>query len=376
MRFSRTGCWLLVSGALALGSCAAPSSDLAVTGQIEGHAIAVGSRVGGRVAEVLVDEGAKVHPGDVLLRLEPDDAEAELSAARANLAAMEAQLAKLEAGAREEEIRAANAAAGAAKAEYDMALAGARSQEIDAARAKADALQADYHDAREDYDRAQGLYESSVAPASTRDHAQHRLEAAAQQLDAAREQLDLLVEGTRNEQIAMAKAGYERAEANADLLRNGARQEDIDAARASRDGAAAQVARAEVALREMTVTAPPECTECIVETLDLQPGDLVQPGAVARVTDPEYLEIRVYVGAVWLGKLSMGDSVRFTTDAHGAEAFEGRIEFIATEGEFTPRNLQTEEERVQQVFLVKIDMDSASGKLRPGMAATVHFGAP
>ena len=111
----------------------------------------------------------------------------------------------------------------------------------------------------------------------------------------------------------------------------------------------------------------------IVESLDVRPGDLIQPGPIVRVVDPEDLEVTVYAGAALLGHLRIGQALRFTADAFGPETFTGPIRRIASEGEYTPRNLQTEEERVQQVFGVTLDLDTKGGRLRPGMTITAHI---
>ena len=180
----------------------------------------------------------------------------------------------------------------------------------------------------------------------------------------------MLAHGTRNEHIEMAKADRDRAAAAYDLLKNGARKEDLDAARAARDAANAELLRANTVFNEMTVKAP---RGAVVESFDVHAGDLVQPGPILQLTDPQDLKLVVYVSALALGHLRLGEDVTFTTDSHGAETFKGKIGYVAPAGEFTPRNLQTQEERVQQVFGVKIAFDSNGGKLRPGMAATVQI---
>lgn len=341
-----------------------------VSGQIEVVGVSPGSRVGGRVADVLVKEGDAVKAGDVLVRLEPHEAEALVAAAEAQLAQAGATLAKLEAGPRPETIKQAEAAVARAEAEYMMALEGARSQEIEAARATAESARAARDDARVEYERLKALYEQRAVSKQLYDQSLHRFEAAQSQYKAALERLDLLVEGTRDEQIAIAQAAFAQAQASLEELRNGSRPEDIAAARAARDAARAELQRAKVTLQEMTVVSP---RDGVVESIDVEPGDLVGPGPIARIVDPEYLELRVYVSAHMLGRLRLGQEVELTTDSHGPERFRATIAFIAREGEFTPRNLQTEEERVQQVFAVKLNLDSHSGKLRAGMTATAHF---
>ncbi|MBM3290837.1 MAG: HlyD family efflux transporter periplasmic adaptor subunit, partial [Candidatus Hydrogenedentes bacterium] len=368
-RFAR--CAVLACAALAVAGCTkGTSGSLAVTGTIEGTTIGIGSRVGGRVADVSAAEGDRVTAGQVLVKLDCGEQEAALEAAHAKLGQAEATLDRLENGARPEELAQAQAAAAAADAQYTMALNGARSQEIKAAHALADSAKAQLDAAQTEFDRAKNLRESQATSQQVYDQALHRLEAAQGQYDAAREQVDLLAKGTREEQVAIAKADRDRAAAAYDLLKNGARKEDLDAARASTSAAKADVRRAETLLAEMTVKAP---RDAVVESFDVHPGDLVQPGAILRVTDPEDLKLVVYVSALVLGHLRVGQDVSFTTDSHGAETFAGKISYLAPSGEFTPRNLQTQEERVQQVFGMKVAFDSNGGKLRPGMAATVHI---
>lgn len=356
-----------------LGCGGRGEGTLDVSGQIESQASEIGSRVGGRVVEVLVEEGAAVGQGDVLVRLDAAEAEAALGAAEARLAQAEATLSKLEAGARAEEIRQAEAAVRRAEQQYQLALRGARSQEIRAAEAAVAAARAQRDEVGAELRRVEELYKGNAISQQRYDQARHGLEGAQAQLDAAQERLDALTEGTREEEVGMAKALLDQSVASLDLLRAGARAEDIAGARALRDAAGADVARARVVLDEMTIESP---IQGVVESLDLEVGDIVGPGPVAMVVDPEDLELNVYVSGMMLGHLQVGQEVGLTTDSHGEERFVGRILQLATEGEFTPRNLQTVEERVQQVYRVRIGLDSAGGKLRGGMTATAHFAAP
>jgi HlyD family secretion protein len=358
---------------LLLAGCPRGVGDsLSVTGQIEGITADAGSKVGGRVAEVLVREGDPVKAGDVLVRLEDAEVAAALAAARAKLAQAGAQLSKVETGARAEEILQAEAALNRQEEQYQMALKGAREEDIRAAEALAASARAARDNAASKHERASRLFAEGAVSQQMHDDARDQLEGAEAQLRAAVEQLKALQSGTRDEEVAMAKAARDQAAAFLAELREGAREEDITTARALRDEAAAAVTAAEAQLREMTVVSP---MDGVVEAIDVEPGDLVKPGAVARVSDPENLELKVFVSAEWLGHLRTGSPVRITTDSLGAEAFEGTLSFIATQGEFTPRNLQTEEQRIRQMFAVKIDLHSHGGKLKAGMSATAHFSA-
>lgn len=354
-----------------LSGCKQEGRDvLSVTGQIEGVYVDAGSRIGGRVAEVRVKEGDAVTTGDVLVTIEAEEAEAALEAARAKVAQAEATVEKLETGATEEQLRQAEAAFAQAEQQYRMALNGARVQEVGAAKAMASAAKAARDQARSDYHRLKRLYEQDVLSAQRYDQARSAYEAAEAQYQAGLEQSNLVESGAREEEIAMARAARDRAKASLDEIRRGPREEDIRVAKAAVKAAQADVARAEAALREMVVNAP---RDGVIETIDVHPGDLVKPGPIVRIVDPEDLELMIYVGAGILGYLRLNQEVTITTDSLGDETFKGSIVQIARQGEFTPRNLQTEEERVQQVFGVKIALDSNGGKLKAGMTATVHL---
>lgn len=168
----------------------------------------------------------------------------------------------------------------------------------------------------------------------------------------------------------MAKAARDQAEAVLRALRTGLRAEDIATARALRDEAASALRLAENHLREAEIRAP---MDGVIESMDIRPGDLVRPGAFIRIIQPEELELVVYVSAYALGHIRLGDTIPVHTDSHGRETFRGTVVYIAGEGEYTPRNLQTREERIHQMFAVKLKLDSAGGKLRSGMTAVAHF---
>jgi multidrug resistance efflux pump len=356
---------------LLFAGCNGQNGDtLLVTGQIEGITADAGSRIGGRVTEVLVTDGDPVKAGDVLLRLDSADAEAVAAAARAQVARLQAMHTKLENGATPEQLRQAQALEQGAEAQYQMAQKGSRIEEIKAAQAALEAAQVQRDLARTELARVDRLFKEQVATQQQLDKARTASEAAEAQLRGTREKADMVEKGARVEEIAMAKANFDRAAAALDEMRIGARPEDREAAQAAVDAANADLARAEVALSEMVVKAP---MDGLVESVDLEPGDLLKPGAAVRIIDPKNLKLWIYVSAAMLGYLRLGEEITLTTDSFGAEEFKAKIVHIASQGEFTPRNLQTQEERVQQVFGVKLKLDSAGGKLRAGMTAMAHL---
>jgi HlyD family secretion protein len=355
---------------LALSACEPMQGiGMPITGQIQGNGVDVGSRVGGRVAEVPVREGDTVQAGDVLLRLEDADAQALVQAAEADLARAESLVSKLDTGATEEQLRQAESAAKTAEERLRMVENGARDEDLRAAKAAADAAASQSANTKADFERMDKLFARGAVSKSEYDRVRTAMDTMSAQHRVAKERLDALTNGARVEEVAMAKSDFERAKAALDEVKRGPRDEDKAAAKAARDAAAAAVERARVNLREMTVVAP---SKGVVESLDLRPGDLVKPGAVARIIDPDDLKVTVYMGAALLGSIKLGQKIPLTADAHGSERFEGEVYFIATEGEYTPRNLQTQEERVQQVFGVKLRLDSNGGKLRAGMTVTAH----
>lgn len=366
--------WVVLLLCVATLGCNGNGNEaLQVTGELEGVAINAGSRVGGRVVELPVTEGDLVKAGDVLIRLDDAEARAVVQAARAKLDAGHAALAKLEAGATMEQLQQAEAAARVAEEQYRMAETGARVEEIRAAAAALDGTRAMRDTARADFERVSKLFADRVVSQRQYDQAKVAHDSAVAQHAAAAERHAMLVKGARVEEIGMAKAAFERAKAFLEEVRKGAREEDRVAARAAVDAAAADLARAETIAGEMVITAP---ADALVESISVRVGDLIQPGPVVRLVDPDELEVMVYVSAMLLGRLRVSQTVPFTADVHGAETFTGTIIHIATQGEYTPRNLQTQEERVQQVFGVKFKLDSAGGKLRAGMTVTAHLPAP
>ena len=366
----RIACALLLPLLLLAGCPGRDNSVTQVAGEIESRNTTAGSRVGGRVMAVLADEGDTVKQGDVLIQLDAAEAKAVVAAAEAQLAAREAALAKLAAGATAEQLEQGEAIAEAAEAQLAMTLKGARNEEIRAAAAALSAAGAQREVARKEFARITNLHDKGVASQRQFDQAKAAVDAADAQYNGAREQRDLVVHGARDEEIAIAQANSDRAQAALAELRRGARVEDIAAAEAARDGARADLDRARVGLDEMAITAP---QDGVIESLDVRPGTLIRPGPIVRIVDPEDLEVVLYVSASMLGHLRLQQDVTFTADAFGGETFTGHIKQIAAEGEFTPRNLQTEEERVQQVFGLTVGLDSGGGRLRPGMSVTAHL---
>ena len=341
-----------------------------VSGFIEAHDIRLGSRVGGRVAEVLAQEGDTVTPGQILIRLDPYDLTQRLAQMNADLAERQAALDRAVAGFRSEEIDQARARRDRLAATLKRLIDGPRSQEIDASRARLASARADLTLAQSEFARTQKSFQSGAATQFEMDATTQRVDSAKANLDMRQAELNLLLAGTREEEIDEARASLAEADAALALLTAGTRTEDIEQARAALAATAAARDAVQVQIDELSITAPRAAE---IDALDLRPGDIIAPNApVLTLIDPMDLWVRAFVPENHLD-IQVGQRVSISTDSYKRRRFPARITFIARQGEFTPSNLQTTEERSKQVFRIKVTLDEGQDLLRPGMAADVWF---
>ena len=341
---------------------------LEVSGFIEADEIRVGSRVGGRVAEVLVAEGDVVKPGDVLFRVEPFDLQARLSQAKAQLAAAQAELSRLKAGYRIEEVEQTRARRDRLAATLAKLVAGPRPAEIQIAEQSLQLARANMELADIEQKRLTPLVAGRTASQNELDRANRDVKAAEANRIAAEQHLALLKEGTRSEELAEGRAALTEADAALKLMEAGYRKQDIDQAAAKVAAAEADVAVTQTQVDELVVKSP---AACVVEAVDLRPGDLVAPnGPTIALLDTSRVWVRTYVPENQLGRVKLGQRVPVRVDSFPGQRFSGTVTFLATQAEFTPRNIQTPEERSKQVFRAKITLDP-SDKLRVGMMADV-----
>jgi multidrug resistance efflux pump len=341
-----------------------------VSGFIESHQVRVGSRVGGRVARVHVEEGQPVEQGTPLLELAPFDLHERLAESKATLAAQEATLALRVAGPRQEEIEAARAARDRAQAELDEAIAGPRPQEIAAAEARLARTKAEMEKAQKDFARVKALAAEGQAAGEETDEVTRAAAVAEAGVAEAREELALLRAGTRAEQIAAARARLAEAEQTLAQLEAGTRVEEIIEAEAVVASARANVAALEQQIAELVVRAP---LDGVIEAVELRPGDLIAPNApVIALSDPSEMWVRAYLPENRLD-VQLGRQVVVRVDSFPDRRFAAHISFISRAAEFTPANLQTYEERIKQVFRIKAMLDEGRDVLRAGMTADVFL---
>jgi HlyD family secretion protein len=364
----------LASTALLCSACASPgfgfrkAEPQVFSGTIETREIRVGSKTGGRVVAVLVEEGQVVKPGDPLVRFDIAELEAQRAQAEARIAQQQARLERLERGARPEEKAQAHAAAETARANLEAVRNWPRPEEIEQARAALAAAEAEVNSAEAAYQRISRLRETGDLSKQEFDAAKFRLENVRARREAEKKRLELLLNGSRREDVRAAEERYRQAQEAERLVLAGPRREEIADARAQLAEAQARLEQLKVSLAEGQVLAP---AHAIVEVLSVRPGDLLTPNqTVARLLESDQIFVRIYVPEPQLGHVKVGQRAKLKVDSF-TEQFDGIVEQINTQGEFTPRNVQSRDERNHQVFGVKVRINNREGKLKAGMAADV-----
>ncbi len=318
----RRGRWTaLVLLLAAAGACRADRDPglIAASGHVEATEVRVGSEVAGKVEALPIEEGSPVAAGQEIARIDRTDIELARTTARAERAQADAEL--------------------------RLRVAGSRPEDVAEAQALVERAQADLVGAQSDFDRMVGLLASGSGTEKARDDARSRRDQAAAAVRAASERLA--------------------------RLRAGSRKEEIDAARARVAAADARIAELDEQWKDAAVTAPVAgvVTEKLVER-----GELVTRGrALAVVTDVAHPWLTVYLPEPDLGRIRLGQEVDVATDS--GQQRKGRITFISPQAEFTPKNVQTPEERAKLVYKVKIALDNADGLFKPGMPAEARLRA-
>jgi HlyD family secretion protein len=296
------------------------SKPVAVTGTIEATQVDVSVKITGRILKRLVKEGDRVTRGQVLVRLDDSELAADVRRQDAALRSAQATLRDLEKGARPQEIEDARAAVSSAEATRTMT--------------------------EREYQRSDELYRKNLIAAQDVDRARQAYEVAKAQERSARERLALLLSGSRPDQI--------------------------DAARWQVTQAESALVQAQSRLREAVVVSP---LDGVVLRKNLEAGETANPGVpILTLVNPKDVWLRAYVAETEVGRIKVGDAAALRVDAFPNRVFTGRLIEIASEAEFTPRNVQTKKERVTLVFRIKIQIDNPDGLLKPGLPADADVG--
>jgi multidrug resistance efflux pump len=342
---------------------------LVLPGVVEIQEIRLGSKIGGRVKSVEILEGAIAAKDQPLVTFDVPELEAQRQQAEARLQAAQFELDKAIAGARPEEKEASRKALEAARERYKRVKAGPRIEEIQQARSDLKSAEADLELAVERFDRAEKLYNKRAMAPEDYEAARANRDRLRGVVSRTRAYLDQLLKGSRDEDIAEAKAQMEQAQANYDLIMAGTRTEDKGAAEARRAEAFGRLQELDANLKEAVVSAP---ERVVIEVMAVRKGDVVTPNQpIVRVLRTDDLWVRVYVPETKLGLVKLNQDVTVTIDSHPDRVFQGKVIQIASESEFTPRNVQSVDERRFQVFGVKVRVPNPEGVFKSGMAAQV-----
>lgn len=303
-----------------------PSDRLRVSGHVEATETRLAPEVGGRILTLTVKEGDRVQPGQTVLTLDTRDVELAINRAKAEQASAEAQLRLVQAGSRIEDIRQAQS-------------------QIETARAETSAVRAELDAADQDFNRFDTLLKNNSGSRKQRDDAATRRDVA-------------------KERVASAESRVKTAEEVLSKLRAGARREEVDAARARVATVAAQITSLEKGITDATLQSPVSglVTEKLVEV-----GEIIAPRAPALiVVDLDHAWADVFVPEPTVPQIKIGQAATVFTDA-GGPGIAGTVSYISPKAEFTPRNVQTAEERSKQVYRVRISVDNKDGVLKQGM---------
>lgn len=299
----------------------AEANQIKLSGNIEAHESLVGFKVPGRVVQLPIEEGQTLNAGDLIARLDSDDYRQQVEVDQATTAVRHSQLA--------------------------LGLAGSRAQDIEASRQNMLEAQADLEQKQKDFARYQTLYQKGEIAQQVRDQAATSVTRAQASLDRVRQIYNELVEGTRKEELAVQRANLDQARENLDMAR--------------------------IRLSYTVLRAP---FDGVILVRQAELGEVVTAGTpIITLADLAHLWLRVYIPETDLGKVHWGQDVDVRTDTYPGKAYHGRVSFISSQAEFTPKSVQTQKERVTLVYRVKIDLDNPSYELKPGMPADAYIKA-
>ncbi len=373
-------------GAAGLASCGLfhreSGDSIKLSGNIELTQVNIAFKVSGKLTDLPVDEGVEVRQGTLVGRLDAAQLQQQRARDAAALALAETQLVQqrtsidYQRAAIEADVEVRQANLKQAEVRLEELLAGSRRQEVEQARAAAEEARTQHALAKEDWARAQTLYKNDDISTSQRDLFRSRFDATAATLKRAEEQLGLVIEGPRKEEIAAARAQVEQARgslklseaARLDLKR---REQELETRRAQVEQARAQLGITEVQLADTVVVSP---INGVVLVKSAEAGEILAAGTtIATIGEIEKPWLRGYINERDLGRVKLGGKVKVTTDSAPGKIYWGRISFISSEAEFTPKQIQTPDERVKLVYRVKIEVDNPRRELKLNMPADAEI---
>jgi len=263
-----------------------------------------------------------------------------------------------------------------AEARLQQLLAGSRAQEIQQAKAQAEEARTQHSLAKEDWERAQILYKNDDISTSQRDQYKARFDATQAALKQVEERYSLVLEGPRKEDVEAARAQVEQARASVKLseaarLELRRREEELVTRKAQIEQARAQLAIVESQIADATVMSP---INGIVLVKSAEVGEILAAGTtLATLGDLDKPWLRGYIKEQDLGRIKLGNKAKISTDSYPGKAYWGRVSFISSEAEFTPKQIQTPEERVKLVYRIKIEVENPAHELKLNMPADAEI---
>ena len=371
------------AGVLAYRSLHPETSDrILVSGNIELTQVDIAFKTAGRLIERNVDEGGTVQKGMVIARLDQDQLIRQRQTAQASLETVQAELAEAESALKwqrqtmQADLQLRNADLSSAESHLLELKNGSRPQEIQEATAAVEAANAEFDRSKKDWERAQRLYKNDDISTSQYDQFRTHFDSAEANLRQVKEHAGLVLAGPRSETIENAASQVDRARASlkmgeANSIETTRREQEIDARRSDIQRARAQIALIDSQLAD-TIAVSPISGVVLVKAADV--GEILAPGtSVVTVGDIDHPWLRAYIKEQDLGRVKLGATAQVTTDSFPGKVYEGRISFISSEAEFTPKQIQTAEERVKLVYRIKIDIDNSRHELKSNMPADAEL---
>ncbi len=296
-----------------------PATEMRLSGNIEAHESLLSFKVPGRIVELPVDEGQALGAGSLIARLDTDDYRQQVAIDESTAHVRESAL--------------------------NLSLAGSRSQDINAAHQAVVDAKADLEQKKKDFVRYDSLYKLDEVTAQVRDQAQTAVDRAQATYERQSQIYDELVEGTRKEQIAIDRANLHQARQTLGMSR--------------------------IRLSYTTLEAP---FSGVILERQAELGELASAGTpVVTLADLDHIWLRVYLPETQLARVKLGQNVTVRADTFRNKNYKGRVAFISPEAEFTPKSVQTDEERVTLVYRMKVDVENPNRELKPGMPADVYI---
>jgi HlyD family secretion protein len=360
-----------------------PENEIHVSGNIEMTQVAVAFKYPGRVVTIDVEEGALVRKGQVLARSDRESVQRQKDRDEAAVSTAAAQLQQLQTAvdwqktAVERDIDLRTAEVRAVEAQLQEALTGSRPQEVEQAEAAVSDARTQHAQAKLDWDRAQKLFADEDITKAQYDQYKTRFDSTASVLRQVEMRLSLVKEGPRKETIEMLRAQLSRAQAALKAAENNRlqvrqREQEVMARRSEVERAKAQVGVLDVQLNDTVASAP---VDGVILSKNADLGEVLNAGVpVLTLGDIAKPWVRGYITEKQLGKVKLGDKVKVTTDSYPGKVYWGRVSFIASEAEFTPKQIQTPEERIKLVYRIKVELENPNQELKLNMPVDAVIG--